>query len=317
MVSSSPWQFVKRGVPQGSIIGPLLFLIYVNELPSVVSHKTALFADDTSIVIRAPMVGLEQEVTQTLGSMEKWFKASSLQMNVDKTKILQFSFRLVQPLNLQYGNITLTSLQQTTFLGLSLDSQLDWKSHISNLSKKTASFSYALRVISREVNLNASLMAYHAFIASRIRYGIIFWGNSTDSIRVLMLQKECIRSIFGMHHTESCKPKFKQYNILTAPCIYIYEVLKFVSTNYEQHFKHYEIMHSYTTRGVEDKYLLPLHTNLSRVQNAVEIHSIKIWNKIPTSWKQMPQKSMLEKVKNLLLERTYYNSSDFFNDEII
>ena len=99
------------------------------------------------------------------------------------------------------------------FLGVQIDCRLDWKSHIEVLASSISKYCYALRVISDHVSAKAAVVAYHAYIQSRLRYGVIFWGNSSDIHRVMVMQKRCLRGIFKMKQQESCKPIFIEKNI--------------------------------------------------------------------------------------------------------
>src|SRR5437588_10155951 len=110
----------------------------------------------------------------------------------------------------------LTSTDDVKFLGVHIDSQLNWKVHVRKLASKISSFNYALRVITNTVNLDASICAYYAYVNSNLKYGIIFWGNSVDVGRIFVLQKSCVRSIFNLKKADSCKTVFKNNQILTV-----------------------------------------------------------------------------------------------------
>lgn len=313
----SNWEDIKRGVPQGSILGPLLFLLYINELPRISGHCTALFADDTSVVVTASTVDdLQMKVVDCLRTLGNWFSANFLRMNVDKTKIIFFNLREQHELTINLDDKIVTSVSSNVFLGLTIDSQLRWQNHIDFVASKAASFAYSLFVISREVSVEASLCAYYAFIDSRIRYGLIFWGNSPGAKRIFILQKKCVRNMFQLKFNESCKQLFVSKKILTLPSLYIYEVVKFITNNYT-YFAHYETCHKYNTRGTENKFLLPSYTNKSTIQSSVQIHPIKIWNKLPSEWRLAHPKDLLHDLKCHLETTAYYSVNDYLSNDIV
>ena len=110
-----------------------------------------------------------------------------------------------------------------------------------------AKYCYALRVVSENVSETAELSAYFAYIHTRISYGIIFWRNSSDVNRILVLQKRCLRTIYKMKQTESCKSVFCQKRILTLISLDIYELFMFVYHN-SKLFKNCKRVYAHDTR---------------------------------------------------------------------
>ncbi|CAD0198524.1 unnamed protein product [Chrysodeixis includens] len=219
------------GVPQGSILGPLLFLIYVNDLPRALKHECVLFADDTTIILDCKnMDTFKTEIYKTLEDVIQWLDLNKLKINIEKTKFINFKTYKSKnlDLNISYNNSPIKQIHSAKFLGITLDTHLSWKEHINNLCTKINRFVFALRKVKDVTSRDTSIMVYHAYICSIIRYGIVVWGNSCDIMRVFIAQKKCIRALYGMKWSDSCKPIFKSKNLLTVPCIYIYEVAKFV-----------------------------------------------------------------------------------------
>jgi len=133
--SDSKWKKVKRGVPQGLILGPLLFILYINDLPKAIMQKATpiIFADDTSIVIaRQDAKELQDDLTLTFNQISEWFKQNSLSLNINKTYLTHFLSKSVahSDINVIYENNYITKMNDLKFLGINISNILIWKSHM-------------------------------------------------------------------------------------------------------------------------------------------------------------------------------------------
>lgn len=190
---------------------------------------------------------------------------NDLKLTVNKTTLLHFSYFKQTPITVDYKSQLLTSAESVRFLGIEVDSQLNWTHHVSNLSAGLSSFNYALRIIAASISTSAALCAYFAYVHSRIRYGVIFWGVSVEAIRVFNVQKRCLRTIFNRRKTETCKDLFVENGILTLAGVYIYECALFVKENYEL-FGDLQQEHGYNTRGIENQHILPPQTKKTLIK---------------------------------------------------
>jgi hypothetical protein len=135
--TSSKWEKVVAGVPQGSILGPLLFLLYINDLPKIADKDTniVLFADDTSIIVANPNhEQLQTTINKTFSDVVAWFKANLLSLNFNKTFYIEFKTKKCQDpaVNINYGNKITKNVTSAKFLGLTIDNLLKWDNHITN-----------------------------------------------------------------------------------------------------------------------------------------------------------------------------------------
>lgn len=195
----------------------------------------------------------------------------------------------------------------TKFLGLNLDNKLTWKAQIDNVCKKLNTFSYALYNLSKTVNTSAVLTAYNAYVTSTLRYGVIFWGNSTDREMAFKAQKNCLRSALRIPRLESCQPHFIRLNILTLPCLYIYETVMFVKNNINQ----FSTINS--ARRCNKIYSQSFKTAL--LTKSFFGTAPKIYNKLPKDIAKL--EGILELKKSFfrfLVRKAYYSLTEYLSD---
>lgn len=312
---ASDWQSVKHGVPQGSVLGPLLFIAYVNDLPDCMNEHIISYADDTSVVVSGVSTGaLKQKCLNSLQMMVDWFDSNQLTLNVDKTQLIQFrsSYKQSEEIAIQLKTKQVGTVDSVKFLGVIVDERLTWKNHVDYIAAKMCTLAYQLRTLRYHASEKTCLTAYKSYVQSVMRYGLIFWGNSVDLPRILILQKRCIRNIFGMKNLESCRPVFKRQKLLTVIGLYILECALFLKKNYT-FFSDREPNHEYQTRKAH--LLLTDHTRLTQVQKSVKNSIIQIYNHLPDTIKALPYLSFKRTLKSLLVDTTYYSLAEFYEQD--
>lgn len=306
----SKWETVKHGVPQGSILGPVLFILYVNDLARTLADQGIVvqFADDTSVVIEASNTQeLEIKMRKALKELGGWFTPNKMALNLGKTVSVGFSARGSQVL----PGVPVEVADHSKFLGLTVDSQLKWHLHVANISKKLASTCFALRSLGRQCNIETLRTVYFAQFQSLVQYGVVFWGGTSASLPVCILQKRAIRYMLSLRRADSCRKAFKDLRILTISGLYILSIAMFVFDNIDL-FKQRNQVHGHFTRG-EAKLHIKRH-RLAVMDHDLLSQGSKVINKLPSEIVGMSNRSIFKQsLKSFLIDKVLYTTEEFFN----
>ena len=193
---------VKHGVPQGSVLGPLLFLIYINDLYKCLAYSTAFhFADDTNVlVVSKTQKEMQKHINLDLKLLHKWLTANKISLNCAKTELIIFHGTSIDKnfeYNIKINGHKLTPTNKLKYLGVLIDNKLNGEYHCEVLTGKLNRANGMLSKVRHYVSKTELISIYHAIFASHLRYGCQIWAleNTTKVQRSGKLQNKAMRII--------------------------------------------------------------------------------------------------------------------------
>ena len=289
------------GVPQGSTLGPLLFLIYANDIINTSKLlRFVLYADDTNILFtHKDEKALYNTVNNELTNVCDWFMANRLQINRDKTKYMIFrSSNQYNNLNLNVhiDDITIDKISKINFLGVIIDDRLTWTDHVNSIRGKISMSIGIMRKLRSILPLKTLFMLYNAFVLPYLDYCSLVWsGTSSGNLqRLYTLQKKAIRICTNSHFIAHTSPLFKELN-----CVTFYDsislklgifMFKFVNgllpDIFIQYFKRNLAIHQFNTRN-KNNFVLPFCRLTLKQNNSVIYKGSKLWNELDSTLKNV------------------------------
>jgi hypothetical protein len=230
---NSSYCSITCGVPQGSVLGPLLFILYINDIANVSELLfLLLFADDTSALISGPDIHVLQNVINSeLKSLLQWLNCNKLSLNVDKSKFIIFTTKKIDHnINIILNGQSLERIQSTKFLGVYIDEKLSWKQHIHYMQGKIAKAIGIINLCKKYFSENTLVNLYYSFVYPLFIYNLEVWGSACNSALqcLVILQKRCIKLITHSPRKTKSDPLFKRLGILPLLELYKMKVLLFL-----------------------------------------------------------------------------------------
>lgn len=295
--SKSDLQNVTCGVPQGSVLGPLLFLLYINDIENCVRNATVkLFADDTNLFVHGKTLSEAfDKANDAVNLLQDWFVVNKLSLNIEKScyTVFRCDDAVTSTCVIKLGNTNLTPVNCTKYLGIVIDSDLSWKNHIDYLYKKLLKFTGIFYKLRSRVRPHVLKMLYFNFVYPQLLYGIEVYANSCKSHleKLTVLNNKLLRIVQNCSIRTRIVDLYRQYLTLPLPLLHQYNVLIFVhKCLYNSHmlpsvlsdyFQPNSAIHVYTTRSIDKLHLYSVNSSLGL--KCIKFKGSLMWNSLPRS----------------------------------
>ena len=308
---------VRCGIPQGSIIGPKLFIIYINDLGKAIEKLNFVqFADDTTLYSSGKDLNLLLEtVEKELHYLKVWFDINKLSLNIEKTKIMLFSNRNIdKPVVITLSDKPLEQVYEHKFLGVTIDHNMNWKPHIKNIKAKVSKLIALLYKSRHNLTKNSLLMIYNSLIMPYITYAMEIWGNTykTNTQQIFRLQKKAVRAITFSSYNQPTHSLFKNLQILKfydLVDLYTLKIMFKVKNRllpvtllnmFKKRYSKYEL------RGVEMFEKKGFRTNTMKF--CVSVKGVDLWNNSPDEIKLSNSVLHLKRIFKKIILNKYKDS---------
>ena len=290
----SETRHISYGVPQGSVLGPLLFLIYINDLQHVVTQaKARLFADDTSLLIRDKDINvLINTAESVIKQIQKWFQLNRLALSIEKSNFIIFhnkgkrNISHIQHINIE--NEQITRVKHTKYVGLIIDEHLTWDAHINDICNSLTRYFGVFYNIRHFINPHLARCIYYACIYSKVKYGIEIYGCASQKRmnKLQTLQNKLLKLLTKKHRRYGTDHLHTDLDILKVHDIYKTSVLSFVHNCmfgnpievFQDYFQSRQTIHTHHTRSRHNLITHRARTELGK--SSTHYVGATLWNQL-------------------------------------
>ena len=288
--ASSPLP-ITCGVPQGSVLAPFLFSVFINDLPNVTYMQTTLFADDACFSYGSTNIdNLEQKVNSELTKIGTWFQENKLALNIDKTHfILIHRKNKNTDIQINLNGTRLSQKSQIKYLGVIIDEKLNWKPQVNSCVTKLNKCLWAISKLRRFTNTSTLRLIYFSFAYPYLQYGISSWGGACQSTLqpLLVKQKFIVKCMLFQSYSTPSSPLFSQLGLLKLNEVYKFQICQLIFNQLKNNITilpnlaSLSDIHSHNTRSANKQILYIPFYNSNLGKSSLSYNGTSVWNSIP------------------------------------